>query len=202
MTLLGRLKRSAVKRDANQLGLFPQPDRVDDPTPIARVLIVAVEEGLARRRAVPDRVIRLDREVGARFVPEWELRASELEPAFWISEITPSALDRRVLFEMLTSEVVEQDTAGRLWLDDEPLLPESLIAFGSVESRWDGELVIGERAALLLSADVRTGCEIRLRLTAPVLWIHDLPLVRGHHVRLPGWMALTPSALGRPSSID
>jgi hypothetical protein len=181
--------RSAPDND-RQLGLFPQPERCDDPTPIARVLIVAVEDALARRRTVPDRVIRLDREVGARFVPEWELRASELEPAFWISEITPSALDRRVLFETLTSEVVEQDTAGRLWLDDEPLLPEPLIAFGSAESQWDGELVIGERAALLLSSELPTGREIRLRLTMPVLWIHDLPLVRGCRVPLPGWMTL------------
>lgn len=179
------------------MGLFPQLDRCEDPTPIARVLIVAVDDALARRRAVPTCVVRLDREVGARFVPEWELRASELEPAFWISEITPGAFDRRVLFETLTSEVVEQDTAGQLWLDDEPLLPEALIAFGAVESRWDGELVIGERAALLLSSEQSTGCEIRLRLTTPVLWIHDLPLVRGRRVPLPGWMTLLPSQAGR-----
>ena len=194
MTLLGRLPRTAGKKDAGQLGLFPQPDRVDDPTPIARVLIIAVEDALARRRAVPTQIVRLDREVGARFVPEWELRASELEPAFWISEIAPSALDRRVLFETLTSEVVEQDSAGRLWLDDEPLLPESLIAFGSADSRWDGELVIGERAALLLGSETSTGWEIRLRRTMPVLWIHELPLVRGRRVPLPGWMTLLPRA--------
>jgi len=107
MTLLRGRPRLATKTDTTQLGLFPQPDRFDDPTPIARVLIVAVEDALARRRAVPSRVIRLDREVGARFVPEWELRASELEPAFWICEITPSALDRRVLFETFNTEVVE-----------------------------------------------------------------------------------------------
>jgi hypothetical protein len=190
MTLLRGRPRLATKTDATQLGLFPQPDRIDDPTPIARVLIVGVEDALARRRAVPSRVIRLDRKVGARFVPEWELRASELEPAFWICDITPSALDRRVLFETLTSEVVEQDAAGRLWLDDQPLLPESLIAFGSAASRWDGELVIGERAALLLGSEARNGREIRLRLTTPVLWIHDLPFVRGRPVPLPGWMTL------------
>jgi len=190
MTLLRGRLRTATKQDTTQLGLFAQPDRISDPTPIARVLIVGVEDALARRRAVPSRVIRLDREVGARFVPEWELRATELEPAFWMCEITPSALDRRVLFETLTSEVVEQDGAGHLWLDDEPLLPESLIAFGSAESRWDGELVIGERAALLLASEARNGWEIRLRLTTPVLWIHDLPLVRGRRLSLPAWMTL------------
>lgn len=190
MTLLRGRPRTATRTRTTQLGLFPQPEPIDDPTPIARVLIVAVEDALARRREVPTRVVRLDREVGARFVPEWELRASELEPTFWICEIAPSAPDRRVLFETLTSEVVEQDTADRLWLDDEPLLPEALIAFGSAESRWDGELVIGERAALLLGSEACTGWNIRLRLTTRVLWIHDLPLVRGRRVPLPGWMTL------------
>jgi hypothetical protein len=164
---------------------------------VARVLIAGVHAELLHERVLPDRVIRVDRNLGIRYVSEAELNAAGLEPAFWLAPIVPGAPNRRVLFETLANEVVEQDERSGLWIDDQPLLPAALASFGSAESRRELVLEIGECAALLLIESQPGGWDLRVRITTPILWIHDLPRPARAGPVLDGWLAMAAEALQR-----
>jgi hypothetical protein len=179
----------------SQLKLFAtatlgQPARLP-----ARVLIAGVDAELEREHALPGRVIRVDRNLGIRFVGEDELAAAEIEPAFWLAPIAPGAPDRRVLFETLANEVVEQDEAGAIWVDDQRLLPAGLVSFGAAESQREGTLAIGEAAALLLMERQPGGCDLRVRVTPAILWIHALPRPLADGPVLDGWLEMAERAL-------
>jgi hypothetical protein len=165
---------------------------------IGRVLIAGVHAELQRQRALPNRVVRVDRYLGIRYVSEDELGASGIEPAFWLTPIAPGAPDRRVLFETLANETIEQDAAGAIWVDDQLLLPTPLVSFGGAESCREFALQIGECAALLLIERQRDGWDLRVRVTTPILWIHGLPRPIADGPVLDGWLTMAARALESP----
>jgi hypothetical protein len=168
----------------------------DQPSTVARVLIAGVDHTLTAI-AVPPRVVRFDRNLGIRYVTEAELTEAKLDPAFWIRPIAPGAPDRRVLFETLANETVEQDVRGQIWVDDQPLLPAKLISYGIASSgqEREHELEVGRRAALLLMERQPGGWDFRIRLTTPVIWIHACPRSTADGPVMGGWLGLAHRAL-------
>lgn len=181
-----------------ELTLFPvgrsaQPSRPS----IERVLIAGVTDGLACASPLPTALVRFDGPLALRYLAEAELEAAGLVPSLWIAKPPPSGPNRRVLFETIDDEVFEQDESGGLWLEDQPILPGIVLAFGTPRTACDGELLLGERAALLIGRRCPHGWELRLRETAAVLWIHDMPHLR-ETVRWPhGWLHLAGSCSAR-----
>lgn len=188
--------RELSRLNRTPLELFPTQE--SNPTPLARVLIAGVHDELLRDRPVPREVIRVDRDVAVRYLSERELTVAEIEPAFWIERALASRIDRRPICETLSDEVIEQDDAGRIWCDELPVGTGMLAAFGSTESQSESELRLGERAALLLMERQAGGWAFQIRVTTPLLWIYDAPLVRPH-VPVVGWLRLAERALAELS---
>lgn len=159
---------------ASQTRLFEWPRKREESESahIARVVIAGVADQLIQARAVPDRLIRFGSDIAVRFMPEWELVAAGLEPAFWILPVVAGGLDRQVLVETLGEDVVEQDEAGRIWLNGGLAQPAYLAGFGSLSSGPSTPAQIGQPFALLLMERSQTGWALRIHVTAPVLWVH------------------------------
>jgi hypothetical protein len=178
-----------------QFALFPTKTAADEDDPqIAHVLIAGIHDTLIEQHPLPSRVVRMTHNLGIRYIGEAELAAAELEPAFWICPIAPSALDRRVLFETLANEVVEQDERGQIWIDDQLLIPRGLVSFGSADREREGEIRLGESAALLLAEHQEGGWAVRVRITAPVVWLFEGPRPISGVPILDGWMQMAARA--------
>jgi hypothetical protein len=169
-----------------QIALFAEAVEVEPP---GRVLLVGVEDQPSERQPVPVSVVRFGRDLGIRYLAEGELRAAGVTPAFWISDPPPGALDRRAILETISNQVIEQDDAGRIWIDDEPLAAGFLIAYGTPARDREGDLLLGEAAALLLARRDDHGWDLRLHITTAVIWIFDLPRL-APAPPLCGWMRL------------
>jgi hypothetical protein len=168
-----------------QITLFP--DRREPAAP-GRVLLVGVDDALAERRPVPTTLVRFSDDLGVRYLAEWELKAAGLTPSFWVSPPL-SEFGRHACFETIRNELVEQDDAGRMWIDEGLVCSGSLFAFGAPARGREGGLVLGEDSALLLGRHGTDGWELRIRTTSAVLWIFALPDLRPAP-RLPDWMRL------------
>lgn len=177
-----------------QIPLFPTPIGVEPQVPLARVWIVGVPDELMVGRSLPPQVVRVGSDLAIRYVAESELRAAGAEPSFWICPIAPGAPDRRVLFETLDNEVVEQDTRGQIWIDNELVLPRTLVSFGSADREREGDLVPGECAALLLTERQPGGWAVRVRVTTPIVWLFELPRPLARGPVLDGWLQMAARA--------
>ena len=186
-----RTRVRAVSRPASigQIALFP---RSPAPPAPGRVLLVGVDDGLAERRPVPTALVRFSDDLGVRYLAEWELMAAGLTPSFWVSP-PPSDFGRRACFETIRNELVEQDDAGRMWINDCLVCSGSLLAFGAPARGRESDLFLGEGGALLLGRRDAEGWELRIRTTSAVLWVFALPDLRPAP-RVADWMRLAAPA--------
>lgn len=175
-------------------------EEASGPAPVARVVIAGVADRLIEARPAPDRPIRFERDLAVRFMPEWEIEAAALEPAFWILPLQAGAPDRTVLLETFGEEVVEQDKAGRIWLNGCLAQPPHLVGCGSLSLGPSTPAQVGQPFALLLMERSQTGWAFRIHVTGPVLWVHaPARPVEGWPV-FDGWIAVARSAADAQAS--
>lgn len=152
---------------------------------IRRVLVAAVDDGL--EKPLPLAPVRVDVDVAVRYLRTSEVLNAGHEPDLWIERHAPSAPDRRVLFETLAGEVVEQDERGTLWIDEAPLGPGALVSVGSAEHDSDRPLAPGDCAALLFMTREPASFQFAVEITAPILWVFEQPTTLAAAPVLIGW---------------
>lgn len=187
-----RATRSTRGPVPGQIALLPQPAVAGTPS---RVLVVGVEDALVQRQSIPQRLVRVGVDLGIRYLAESELQAASISPSFWIADLPSSCPGRRVLFETITNHVVEQDDTGAMWIDDDPLGPGALVGFGCPARSHEDELILGERAALLVGDRTPSGWNLRVVSTTAVMWVFDRPRL-ADCPPLPGWLRLAVSDPG------
>ena len=163
--------------------IIPFPRRPVDAN--GHVFTVAVDDDLAD--TLPAAVVPMGRDAAARYVLASEAVRDGLVPEYWLSRSEPSRPDRRVLFETLATEMVEQDERGAIWVDGELLDDGLLLRVGSAGHDREGPLVEGESAALLLVSRSGARVEFAVRVTAPVLWVYEQPRCLMDTPVLLGW---------------
>jgi hypothetical protein len=172
-----------------QITLFPGPVvRAHPSERVAHVLLAEVDDRLDRWYPVPTDVVRLRPGVGLRYVPAWELAASGARAHLRIQPLTPSAPDRRVIAETLDGQVLEQDHAGSLWLDDTPLHGGPLLSFCALPDQCEATFGLSERAGLLLGDRSEGTFVFTVRVLPQLLWIHERPRMLGVVGTFGGWM--------------
>ena len=163
--------------------IIPFPSwRVDR---LRRVLVAAVDDDLAG--TLSPLPVPIDSDVFIRYVRASEAGREGLDPDIWVSRPVPSAPGRRVLFETLASEVVEQAECGTIHIDGAQLDGGPLLRVGSAEHDREGPIVEGESAALLLVSRIGPSVQFRVTLTRPVLWVYEQPRLLIDTPVLIGW---------------
>lgn len=150
-----------------------------------RVFTAGVDDELAD--VIPLLAVPMDCAVAVRYVSASQIAREGLETDLWISRHAPNAPDRRVLFETLANEIVEQDERGALWIDDTLLDSGLLVSVGSAEHDREGPLAPGDSAALLLVSRSAQRYEFVVEITSPILWVFEQPGCLAGSPVLVGW---------------
>ncbi len=171
-----------------QIKLFPRStQRSETVRRFDTVLVVGMADGL-NIFALPATLVAAGADLGLRYLAEWELKATGIEPDLMVEELPPSMRSRRVVARTLADEIVEQDDAGWLWVDDVRLDFGPLVSFGSADSAADQQLELGERAAWLLGDCADKTFGLQVRTSGPLLWIFDQPHALGGVGVFAGWL--------------
>jgi hypothetical protein len=172
-----------------QITLFPGPVvRAQRSERLAHVLLAEIDERLDCWYPVPTEIVRLRRGLGVRYVHAWELAASGARAHLRIEPLAPSAPDKRVIAETLDGQVLEQDRAGSLWVEDTLLLGGPLLSFCALPDQCEATLGLSEHGGVLLGERVGDAFVFTVRALPQLLWIHERPRMLGVVGAFGGWM--------------
>lgn len=160
---------------------------VANAVPVRDVLVVGVATQLARTY-LPTKLIRTGKGVGLRYLPAWELRAAGRSADLIVEEAKPSSSSHRVIACTTSLQLIEQDSAGWMWIDGAMLSFGPLVSFGSAESASDQRLQLGERAGWLLGDCADESFGLLVLASDPLLWIYEDPHGFGRGGIFDGWL--------------
>jgi hypothetical protein len=151
-------------------------------------VIVAVDDALYAMLPEP----RSFEANGARivYVPASSLGDPDREADLWIGRYTPSAPDRRLLFQTVSGATYETDGRRRVWRSGALVHPGALVDCGVPRTDERGVIRRGEPAALLFMSGDRDGWHLRVRVTTPVLIVARIPASAEPFAPPPRWLRL------------
>lgn len=153
-----------------------------------RVMTVGVGTALVATSGIPTGIVCVDDDMSLRYVPAWELGVRSEVADLWVAVRLPSAPHRRVIFETLAGDVVEQDEDDRLWMNGERLDDGAPVAIGGAADEREGPLRIGDPAAVLVASRDPLSFRFAVHVTPPILWIFEPPRLIARAPVLRGWL--------------
>lgn len=117
------------------------------------------------------------------------------EPDFSVGAYQPSGAGCALLLDTVAGERYEQDAAGLVYRDGEPLAPSAPVGFGVPRTERYGRLHLGAEAALFFIERTADGWAFAIRVTAPVLALIREPGIRSTDILPTLWLSLAARAL-------
>lgn len=114
---------------------------------------------------------------------------------------TRSANRRALLFKTTSGLVVEQDPEYRVRVAGNLLDEGAVVGFGSAQHQIEGELHLGDHAALLFARRDAHAFHFSVRVVGPVAKITQLPRALAEAPILEGWILAARFLLNPPSRV-
>lgn len=129
-----------------------------------------------------------------RYRPASALNDNE-QPDFSVGPYQPSGFGHLLLFDTMAGERYEQDAAGLVHRDGEPLAATAPVGFGVPRTERYGRLRLGFEAALFFIERTADGWAFAIRVTTPVVVLVREPGIRSAEILPTLWLALAARAL-------
>lgn len=159
-----------------------------------RFLTVSVDDAIYQEL---DPAHRRPAHVGGQLLqyrPASALADSE-EPDFSVGAYQPSGIGYALLLDTVAGERYEQDAAGLVYRDGEPLAPSAPVGFGVPRTERYSRLHLGAEAAFFFIERTADGWAFAIRVTAPVLALVREPGIRSTDILPTLWLSLAARAL-------